>query len=56
MTKQAQNFLNLCQMENNSISTIKKALSMVKHSVKQELMQHYGVNNDDALAKKIAME
>ena len=51
MSKQAKNFKNL--VKGNSVSSITMALSMVKPSVRDELMKEFKVSTTEELVFKL---
>lgn len=53
MTSQARNSLVLYKGQNPA--TIKRALSMQKNSVVNELKEHFGVSDLDSLAVKLSI-
>ena len=53
MTPQAQNSLALYKGQNPA--TIKRALSMQKSSVVNELKEHFGVTDLDSLAARLSI-
>lgn len=53
MTKQAENSLSLYRGGNPS--TIKQLLGFQKASVVNELKEHFGVSNLDALARRLSL-
>lgn len=53
MTKQAQNSLDLYRGQNPA--TIVQALRMQKSSVVDELKEHFGVSNLEALAVRLSI-